>query len=80
MEQLARTPGQIGAIIRRHRRLQNLTQSQLGEKTHMRQATISGLESGKKGTQLKTLTDLLAALDLELVIRERSRGAAGEGV
>ncbi|MDR3471266.1 MAG: helix-turn-helix domain-containing protein [Devosia sp.] len=73
MEQLARNPSQIGAIIRRHRKKQNLTQTELGEKTHTRQATISGLESGKKDSQLKTLTDLLAALNLELVIRERSR-------
>jgi HTH-type transcriptional regulator/antitoxin HipB len=38
-----------------------------------RQATVSKLESGEPATQLKTLMDALAALDLELVIRPRSQ-------
>lgn len=72
MSHIARTPSQIGATIRRQRKLKALTQTQLGEKTKLRQATISQLESGEGGIQLKTLTDVLAALDLELVIQERS--------
>lgn len=72
MSSIARTPTQIGATIRRHRKLKELTQTQLGEKTRLRQATISQLESGEGGIQLKTLTDVLAALNLELVIQERS--------
>lgn len=69
---IVRTPDQLGATIRRQRKLKSLTQAQLGEKTHMRQATISALESGEGGIQLKTLTDVLAALNLELVVRERT--------
>lgn len=38
-----------------------------------RQATVSKLESGEPATQLKILMDALAALDLELVIRPRSK-------
>lgn len=72
MSNIARTPTQIGATIRRQRKLKDLTQTQLGEKTKLRQATISQLESGEGGIQLKTLTDVLAALNLELVIQERS--------
>lgn len=72
MNSIARTPTQIGATIRRQRKLKELTQTQLGEKTKLRQATISQLESGEGGIQLKTLTDVLAALNLELVIQERS--------
>ena len=41
----------------------------------MRQATISSLENGDPGTQLKTLTEVLAALNLELVIRDRTTSA-----
>lgn len=72
MTNIVRTPDQVGAAIRRQRKLKSLTQAQLGEKTHLRQATISALESGEGGVQLKTLTDVLAALDLELVVRERT--------
>lgn len=78
MNQIARTPLQIGAAIRRRRRALKLTQTQLGSKTDLRQATISALESGDSGTQLRTLVDVMAALGLEMVIRERSK--AGESI
>ncbi len=73
MEQIARTPKQIGAALRRRRRALDLTQSDLGDKTTLRQATISSLESGEPGTRLRTLFDILAALNLEIVIRPRTR-------
>lgn len=72
MTSIARTPAQLGAIIRRHRKLSNLTQTGVAAKTHLRQATISALENGEHGVQLKTITDILAALNLELVVQPRS--------
>jgi HTH-type transcriptional regulator/antitoxin HipB len=80
MEQIARTPQQVGAAIRRRRRKTGLTQKHLGEQTHLRQATISALENGEPGTQLRTLLDVLTALGLEIVIRERSTGRNIEDV
>jgi len=76
MDHLARTPKQIGSAVRRYRRLQGLTQKDLGARTNLRQATISELENGKPGTQLRTLVDVLAALGLEVTIRERGRSEA----
>jgi HTH-type transcriptional regulator/antitoxin HipB len=76
MDQIARTPQQIGAAMRRHRRALHFSQTQLGTKTGLRQATISALESGD--TQLRTLMDVMTALGLEMVIRERSK--AGENI
>ena len=73
MEQIARTSKQIGAAIRRRRRFLNLSQGDLGAKTRLRQATISALESGEPGARLRTLIDVMVALGLELVIRERSK-------
>ncbi len=73
MEQIARTSKQIGAAIRRRRRTLNLRQGDVGSKTNLRQATISALETGEPGTQLRTLIDVMAALRLEIVIRERSK-------
>jgi HTH-type transcriptional regulator / antitoxin HipB len=73
MEQIARTSTQIGAALRRRRRSAGLSQSGLGAKTNLRQATISALENGQPGTQLRTLIDVMVALGLELVVRERSK-------
>ncbi|MDE0173643.1 MAG: XRE family transcriptional regulator [Defluviicoccus sp.] len=72
MEQIARTSKQIGAALRRRRRSLNLRQGDIGSRTNLRQATVSALENGEAGTQLRTLIHVLTALDLELVVRERS--------
>jgi HTH-type transcriptional regulator/antitoxin HipB len=72
MEQIARTSKQIGAAIRRHRRSARISQTELGAKTGLRQATISALENGEQGVQLRTLLDVMTALGLEMVIRDRS--------
>jgi HTH-type transcriptional regulator / antitoxin HipB len=66
-----RTSKQAGDAIRRVRRQRAFSQKTLGEKMHARQATVSKLESGEATTQIRTLMDALAALDLELVIRPR---------
>lgn len=76
MDTIARTPQQLGAGIKRYRRQKNLTQGGLGEKMHARQATVSKLEAGEPATQLRILMDALAALDLELIIRPRTKVSA----
>jgi HTH-type transcriptional regulator/antitoxin HipB len=73
MEPIARTPKQIGAVLRRYRRQRELTQAELGTRMSVRQATVSKLEAGEPATQLRTLMDALAALDLELVIQPRNK-------
>ncbi|MGH7928065.1 MAG: helix-turn-helix domain-containing protein [Candidatus Binatia bacterium] len=75
MEQIARTSKQIGAAIRRSRRNAGLSQAELGNKINLRQATISALEKGEPGTQLRTVIDAMTALGLEMVIRDRSKAA-----
>ena len=74
-DQIARTPKQVGDALRRRRRALGLTQLDLGQKTHNRQGTISSLEAGEAGTRLQTVFDALTALDLELVIRPRTRAS-----
>ncbi len=78
MSQIARTHKQVGAVIQRYRKKRGLTQGILGEKTKLRQATISALEAGRTGVQLGNLLDILTALDLELVIQPRSKGFFSE--
>ncbi len=72
MEQLVRTNAQAGNALRRRRKLLKLTQIQLCQRSGLRQATISSLEAGDSNARLNTLLDILNALDLELVIRERT--------
>lgn len=75
MDQIARTAPQIGAVVRRQRRQLSLSQQALGSRIRLRQATISKLEAGEPATRLQTLLDVLATLDLEVVIRPRTKGA-----
>ncbi len=72
MEQTVRTTKQIGNAIRRERRKNHLTQKQLGSKVNLRQATVSKLEAGEPATQIRTLMDVLSALNLEIVIQPRT--------
>jgi HTH-type transcriptional regulator/antitoxin HipB len=78
MDTIARTTKQLGAAIRRARRQKGLTQRGLGDLMRARQATVSKLESGETGTQLGVLIDALAALDLELVVRIRSKASTDQ--
>lgn len=78
MTQLARTPKQLGVILKRQRRLTNLTQSELGRRVGLRQATISEIESGHGATKIGTICELLAALDLELIIALRSKSSSSD--
>lgn len=76
MDVIARNEKQLGAILRRARRKAGLTQGALGDRTHLRQGTISHLEAGKPAVQLRTLMAALSSLDLELVVRQRSKSSA----
>lgn len=78
MNDLARTPGQIGNLVHRIRKSRRLTQAQLGEKAGLRQETISLIETGNPATRLDTILSVLAALDLEFRIATRSRSGAAE--
>jgi HTH-type transcriptional regulator / antitoxin HipB len=78
MDQIARTPKQLGAVLRRQRILTGLSQGELGTRVGLRQATISNIEAGNPATRISTFFDLLAALDLEVTITTRSTGPATE--
>ncbi len=77
-QHIARTEKQLGAILRRARKQAGLTQSGLGKQIHLRQGTVSRLEAGAPAVQLRTLMEALSALNLELVIRTRSKASAAD--
>lgn len=75
MDNLIRSPKQLGVILRRHRRAQNITQTELGILAGIRQGTISKLEKGLETVKLSTVMNLLHALDLELYIGNRTKSS-----
>ena len=78
MKDLARDPRQVGNLVRRARKKQGLSQSQLGDKAGLRQETISLIETGHPAAKLQTILGILAALDLELRIVPRSKARAAD--
>jgi HTH-type transcriptional regulator/antitoxin HipB len=75
METIARTPLQLGSLIRGRRRKLGLSQEQLAAKVGIRQRTVSDIETSA-AVRLETMLRVLAALDLELVVRGRTKGSA----
>ncbi|MEQ9325997.1 MAG: helix-turn-helix domain-containing protein [Rhodospirillales bacterium] len=78
MNDLARTPKQIGNLVRRARKKRGWSQTELGSKAGLRQETISLIETGNPAARLETILAVLAALDLEFRMAPRSRAAASD--
>lgn len=78
MTDLARTPQQIGTLVRRTRKKAGLSQKELGDAAGLRQETISLIETGNPATRIDTLLSVLAALDLEFRIVARTKGGTAD--
>lgn len=72
MSQIARSPKQLGNIIQRTRKRRGLTQTELADLAGLRQELISKIETGHEGTKLSSIYALFAALNLELIVDDRS--------
>jgi len=66
-----KTPQQLGAVLRGYRRERRLTQAGVGTKVGLAQKAVSKMELAPGRTGLGLIFKLLAALDLELVVRPR---------
>lgn len=73
MEQLVYSPESLGSAIRRQRKTKKLSQEEAGKPFKIGQRTVSSLENGAPGTEIDTLFRMLAALDLEMIIRSKNR-------
>ncbi len=71
MEQLVTTSEALGEALRRARELRGLNQTEAGQPFNLTQRTVSTLEQGAPGTRIDTLFRMLAALDLEMVVRTK---------
>lgn len=78
MDPLARSPRQLGALIQRHRKAKNLSQTEAADLAGLRQEMVSKIENGAPGSRISAIYDLLAALDLEMTLTSRTRSSSAD--
>lgn len=66
-----KTPQQLGPVLQGFRKGRSLTQAKVGARVGLPQKEISKLELDPSTAALVRIFRVLAALDLELVVRER---------
>jgi len=71
---IVRRPSDLGHTVRHFRKKAKFSQAELGAKHNLGQVMISRLESGQPGQAVERLLDILATLDLEVVVRSRRQG------
>lgn len=76
MNQIARSPRQIGNLIQKHRKMRGMSQTELAARAGLRQELVSKIENGQEGSKISSICDLLAALDLEMTIGPRTKGSS----
>ena len=70
-----KTPRQLGAVLQGYRKNLMLTQMQVGARVGLPQKEISKLEIDPSSAALARVFKLLAALELEIVVREREQSS-----
>nr|WP_320115085.1 helix-turn-helix transcriptional regulator [uncultured Desulfuromonas sp.] len=73
------SPQSLGLILRAARKRKGLSQTEAGKSVGIDQPTLSKIERGESNARLDTLFRLLAALDMELIIKPRETSSATEG-
>ncbi len=71
MDQIVFSPTSLGSVLKHQRKTKKLSQYETGRPFKIDQTTVSDIEQGAPGTRLETLFRLLAALELEMVIRPK---------
>lgn len=77
MRPLTHAP-QLSQVLKGRRKALKLTQAALASKLALTQNRLSQIEADPTGLTLDRLLDLLSALGLELVIRNRRAAAKGD--
>ncbi len=71
----AKTAQQLGSILQGYRRERGLTQKAVGAKVGLAQKAVSKIELAPGTAGLNQIFKLLAALELDLVVRPRGAAA-----
>lgn len=72
-EQRVTSTSQLSELLRKRRKTKSFSQAELAAKLGLSQARLSAIESNKAGLTLERLITLANLLDLELIVRDRSR-------
>lgn len=73
MEQFVYSPESLGKALKRKRKLLHLTQIDAGLPFNITQSVVSSVENGRPGVQIDTIFRMLAALDLEMIIKSKNK-------
>lgn len=73
MNQIARSPDQLGIAVQQQRLAHNLSQSALARLVGTSQKTISKIENGNPATRIETLFAVMAALDMQMTLGSRTQ-------
>lgn len=73
MNNTVHTPKQLGQVLKGQRRSQELTQKEAAQIVGLLPKTISKLELTAETATIESLFKLLSALQLELVVRSKSK-------
>lgn len=79
MDQLVHSPKSLGSVLKRQRKAKQLSQTVAGDAFKIDQTTMSSIEQGAPGTRLETVFRMLAALDLEMIIRPKKNTTIKKG-
>ncbi|BEV71123.1 MULTISPECIES: helix-turn-helix domain-containing protein [unclassified Paludibacterium] len=75
MPQNIHSPQNLGAELRNWRRARALTQAMAARRIGIAQKAISALENHTAQSSVERLLQVLSALDLELVLRDKQDGS-----
>lgn len=73
-----RTVNELGAMVRRLRKQRGWTQDELAERAGISRRTLVAMEHGNPRGEIGIVVRVIAALDRELAIDERSSGNADD--
>jgi len=76
MSTIIRSSKDLGHALRRKRLKKSMTQSDVAKRNGAKQNAISRIESGDMGRTVGLVFKVLGLLDLELVIRPRTKSSA----
>lgn len=63
----------LGHILRSVRKKKGLSQTEAGKSVGIDQPTLSKIERGESNARIDTLFRLLAALDMEMIVKPRDK-------
>lgn len=78
MQYIVKTPTQLGQVLKGYRQVNKKTQAAIAASMGLQQKAVSAIETSTGQISVDRLFQLLAALDLDLVVTKRSTRPQGD--